>query len=62
MQYEREINEHTDLGSLTDQEISRLMEGMDGDVLKQVGLSQALLTIGSCHWPGATLSCQEGIP
>lgn len=36
MQYERQIDENTDMSTLTDQEIMRLMEGMDGDVMNKV--------------------------
>lgn len=61
MQYEREIDEHTDLGSLTDQEISRLMEGMQGDVLKQVG-GVGQLTPAADHRSRPALGGQEGVP
>ncbi|GMK53497.1 hypothetical protein CspeluHIS016_0100830 [Cutaneotrichosporon spelunceum] len=35
MQYERQIDETTDLSTLTDQEIMRLMEGMDASVMNK---------------------------
>lgn len=41
MQYERQIDENTDLSTLTDQEIMRLMEGMDVAVMNKVSTAQA---------------------
>jgi hypothetical protein len=38
---DREITEDTQLSSLTDAEIVRLMEGMEGNVLSQVSLSSS---------------------
>ncbi len=58
MQYERQIDETTDLSSLTDQEIMRLMEGMDASVMNKVRSGRAaerswncgVAILGSARW------------
>lgn len=46
---ERLIDEHTDMSTLTDTEIMRLMEGMDGDVLNKVGAGTTQRRQGPAH-------------